>query len=301
MTATITPSDVLREHARKGTWTGSWLAAYASDEPIAAGMVKTRAGAACAACGHRFLPGELGHENLTQGSTTFNDAYSMCGRAADPICSACVATWNRRFLLDLSKCIVTTEGVWGIASNDDRAWFLRNPPKPPFVMVCGLAKQQHLYWRTPVCWSAELITLRVGTHVGTVRRQLVLDALPLGVQVLDKARAQAERRAAQSAAAGGSVKPRKASPRTSTPARAAAGAVPHVFVRLDRELLSTSHLTLKASVRDYLASDEATAAERQLCELNPLEGWALAALANPKSPRSEPPPPLATPRAPRII
>lgn len=299
MTAAITPSDVLREHDRSGTWTGSWLAAYASGEPIVAGMVKTREGAACAACGHRFLPGERGHENLTQGSTTFNDAYSMCGKAADPICSACAAIWNRRFLLDLSKCIVTTEGVWAIASNDDRAWFLRNPPKPPFVMVCGLAKQQHLYWRTPVCWSTELITLRVGTHVGTVRRQLVLDALPLGVQVLEKARAFAERRAAQDAKAGGSVKQRRAS--KSTPARAATGAIPHVFVRLDRELLSTSHLTLKASVRDYLASDEATTAERQLGELNPIEGWALAALVNPKRSRSEPPVPLATPRQPRII
>lgn len=272
MSDILSGRQVMAKIRSDGAWTGSWLAAYASGASIPEGIVRTRPGMHCAACGHAFYEGELGHANPVSDSVTFNNGTSLLGRSSDPFCSACIATWGKQYLLNLSKCVVSEQGVFNFASNENLSWFLLNPPQPPFVMVFSLAKQQHTYWRTPVARSQEVFPIRVGSHVATIRRSLLAQAHQLGLQALADASAWAAERA-QAGAQAGTRKRRGLAPRGHGPSK-------HPYARLDRELIASEHGALKSDVQKYLASGQSPRHYNILAELNELELWALAAVAN---------------------
>lgn len=262
--------------------TGAWLAAVGSGETITEGHLDTVPGSCCPLCGHAFRPGEKGHTNPSNGSVTFNDAPSMKGGCTDPVCDACIIIWGKRFLLNLSKTIATLQGMWSVASNNDRAHFLLNPPEPPFVFVVGLAKQQHLFWRTPVATSRDVFPIRVGPHAGFVRRKTIESAWRLTPDLLQLvADYETDGPAKRTAPA--------------KPSKAASTAQPHPFIRLDRDLVHPQHGILKPNVRSFLSSPGAPPQMRVFDQLTALECWGLAAIYNASAISDTQPPPIATP------
>jgi CRISPR type IV-associated protein Csf1 len=274
----ISPSEVMQQVLASRAITGSWVAALAVRAALKPGDIETRAGQACPACGHVFLAGEGGHDNVTRGSVTFNDAYSMRGPPTDPICSACATVFSSSFLPAYPAGVACADGFFPFSSNAHRSWFLLNPPDGPFVMASRLAKQQHLFWRTPVALSRDIYPIRVGTHVGIIRRQLLQRVSEMSADVL-----------AAAAAFDAESAPRSKRGRAPTP-----GAISsvHPYTRLDRDMESWRHGELKASVARYLASGKAPRDAHQLGELNALELWALSNIANtkPKDVLTERPP-----------
>jgi CRISPR type IV-associated protein Csf1 len=277
---TIEPMELFRQ----GRLTGSWLAVHAAgDTPaVKPGTVPTDPEVPCPMCGYRFAGGECGHPNPTLHSQTFNDAPSMLGSAYSPICGACNLMSQKKYMQALGKAVAARGGLWSLASNESRAWWLLNPPTPPFVMVVANATQQHLYWRTPVATSQDVFPVRIGTHVGLVRRRALAQAKELTqsmLQLMASASGDPARRA------------RKRPP--------AASRARHPFVSLDREMLDRQHGRLKAEALALLADSATPSAFRIFAELNPIECWALAAVANQKKPLSCAPAPIAVPARPR--
>ena len=69
----------------------------------------------------------------------------------------------------LSFAVLTEDGVFQIAKDVHKAWLFLTPPEPPFIAVLSSATMQHLVWRTPVTLSKELIYLRRGGDLFTIR------------------------------------------------------------------------------------------------------------------------------------
>ena len=111
---------------------------------------------------------------------TFSDAFNNKLDVRAPngryLCGHCMALWHKDFLQRYSKTYATRDGVYKFASNDDVMAFLSNPPAPPFVVFASTTQQQHLVWRTPVNYSREVIRLRLGDQVLTIRRKVLEQA-----------------------------------------------------------------------------------------------------------------------------
>jgi CRISPR type IV-associated protein Csf1 len=203
----------------------------------------------------------------------------MRGSARSPICAACNTVLGKQYMGKLSRCVASLEGLWSIASNDDRSWWLLNPPQPPFVMVVNTsAQQQHLYWRTPVASSRDAFPVRVGTHLGFIRRKVLARALELSPTML---RLMEER-------ASGNARRARAAKRVSAS---------HPFERLCRLFVHPRHGLLKAGAVEVLSSAGTPPEVRIFAQLNATECWALGALCNQKKPLLSMPVPIATPRS----
>lgn len=264
----ITPNQVLQQLLGTSRITGSWVAAHACRVKLKPGTVDTQPGDACSACGHHFLPGERGHNNPAHGSLTFNDAYSLAGDASKPICSACETVMQGTFVAAYRNGVACADGIYAFSKNVDRTWFLLNPPEPPFIMAADMANSQHLFWRTPVGLSREVFPVRVGTHVGMIRRAVLQRAHEIGAEALRAAQQHAQQD--------------DAAKKRGRPKKEGAIASMHPFVRLDRDLQASKHGELKADVMSFIASGLAPREMNLLAELNAVELWALANVANTK-------------------
>jgi CRISPR type IV-associated protein Csf1 len=121
--------------------------------------------AQCAMCGGHLLPGEL-FVPITQDTfgESFNNKLDVKVDSA-VICGDCDVLWVKEFLQNYSKSYASVDGVFKFASNEDVQAFLLTPPKPPFVAIFSTRQQQHMIWRTPVSYSAEVAFVRVDDEV----------------------------------------------------------------------------------------------------------------------------------------
>ena len=76
-----------------------------------------------------------------------------------------------------SKSYATPEGVFKLASNEDIQAFILKPPKPPFVAVYNTRQQQHMIWRTPLCLSDTVLTMRLDDEILHIDRAKVIRAV----------------------------------------------------------------------------------------------------------------------------
>ncbi|MBL8511959.1 MAG: hypothetical protein JNM52_09970 [Betaproteobacteria bacterium] len=190
-------------------------------------------------------------------------------------CGWCEATRDQSVMRELQRSVITSHGVYSIATDDARAWFLLTPPPPPFVAVLQTRSPTatfHLHWKTPVTLDQDLLQVRVDDRLLVIRRQVLMKALNDCQTVADEM--QARRQVA---------KRREA--------------LHHPYLSLDRNLTGTSHGVLHpeavalADAKD--CSVGVIAALNRLSTLLPGELWALATLAkaNPPIPTR---PPLIT-------
>lgn len=279
----MTSSQVVDHMGATGQWTGSWLAANAVLAAIPDGPLQATHGSVCPMCAHRFLPGETAHPNPVLGSQKFNDGAALCGGEADPICAACASTQGKMFIMNVAKSVVTPDGIWKFASNEDISWWLLNPPETPFAMVYSLAKQQHVFWRAPIGRNRNVFPIRVGQNVGMIRRSWLTDAAECIEGLMAAALTYEKEQQAALSKNGAKVKKTKSLVTVKS----------HPFIRLDRDLLSSWHGSVKPVVAKYLSSGQAPREAALLMGLNMLELWGLAAIVNNKAAaRASAPPPL---------
>ena len=97
-----------------------------------------------------------------QAGVTFRDQYDIVDRQSSYVAQHTAAILERPYMQKYSKSVISPDGWFKFATTHDVAWFLLNPPTPPFVMIFGIAKMEHLLWRTPLSLSRELFFVRLG-------------------------------------------------------------------------------------------------------------------------------------------
>jgi len=124
----------------------------------------------CAMCGHDF---ESDGHRYKPGPKFNNHADTYPSKV---MCSHCkTVTTGSDFILQNKCAVYSADGVISLNKDIDLAAFVYHPPKPPFLAVYGVIKQQHLVWRTPVSQSERLFNFRIGDHLYPVDRECVLE------------------------------------------------------------------------------------------------------------------------------
>lgn len=131
----------------------------------------------CVMCSAKLELGDLINAiDKTTFGESFNNKLDM-HEPGDVLCGDCAALWARDFLMKYSKSYATTEGVFKLASNEDIQAFILTPPAPPFVAVYNTRQQQHMIWRTPLCLSNAMLTLRLDDEILHIDRVKVIRAV----------------------------------------------------------------------------------------------------------------------------
>lgn len=117
--------------------------------------------AICALCGGAILKGEPVKPTSTLGES-FNNKMDAAVQSSRLICGACNYVSDRVWMERLSKCLVTEQGIFKLASNAAQAHFILNPPKPPFLAYLSTGKMQHVIWRAALTHTTDRINLRLG-------------------------------------------------------------------------------------------------------------------------------------------
>lgn len=146
-------------------------------DPVRAPHVAPAA-AECAMCGAPVGAGDrclLTDKDTFAGS--FNNRLDLAFPSSPLVCADCATLWQKDFLQRFSKTVANRHGVYKLASNEDHAQFVLDPPEPPFVAILSTTQQQHLIWRTPVTLSKQLLFVRLGDEILAIRPQHVRQAL----------------------------------------------------------------------------------------------------------------------------
>lgn len=230
-------------------------------QPVGADRVETDTH--CTMCAAPLPAGTMANKVVP---ATFGDAFNnkldLRALSGTHVCGACQALWSKDWLQKYSKSYACAEGVFKLASNEDQAAFLLNPPEPPFVAILSTRQQQHMIWRTPVSMSQALFYVRMDGDILTIRRQHLMDALQAWKHTVDlMANTLPE----------GRKRPLKGPP-----------------AWIDRQLESSTTGMLREDVEDLLRQVGDTWAIDQLNSLSVGEWWALN-IVNRFDPMAPPP------------
>lgn len=130
----------------------------------------------CSHCGIVIAEGEP-YSPLKAGAF-FSDTRDLAeGNAL--VCWRCVHLRSKVLMNGLSFTVTTKDNIYPIAKDVHKAWLLLAPPEPPFVAVHSSSTMQHLAWRTPVTLSKDLIYLRYGPALYTIRPALLNRAMQI--------------------------------------------------------------------------------------------------------------------------
>lgn len=96
------------------------------------------------------------------------------------ICWRCVALKKQALLFGLQNAVVTADGVFPVAKDVNKAWLFTMPPEGPMLITfSSIAMAQHLSWRTPITLSNQLLRVRFGHRLFTVRPSAINRALAI--------------------------------------------------------------------------------------------------------------------------
>lgn len=129
----------------------------------------------CCMCGIDIHPGET--VVAFSPDAGFTDLTSLSDPSSASICGPCLGVWNADFTQTYAKSVICREGMFPAAKNDHIAYWLLNPPTPPFLFFISDQQRQHLVWRTPVNYSQEVFQIRFGSKLLTIRRKKLLAAV----------------------------------------------------------------------------------------------------------------------------
>ena len=153
---------------------------WASDLALAAlkatpiGLPHSGEPTACSHCGKPIHAGDLcSPVSVGQFFSDTRDLAEFSGIA----CGGCLVLRTKKAMNGLSYAVLTPDGIYPIAKFAHKAWLFLEPPEPPFIAVHTSATMQHLVWRTPVTLSKELIYLRRGADLFTLRPALIKRAV----------------------------------------------------------------------------------------------------------------------------
>lgn len=134
---------------------------------------------ACMACGTAIPAGDAvvewapSHSTFTDWQYLVRDGYRG---SSGCVCRDCAPLLKNRVMQRTQKCVISRDDAWSLAKDANRAWFLRTPPKPPFVAVISDAMKQHLLWRAAVTIDSDLIFVQLGRSTLRIDRPRLFEA-----------------------------------------------------------------------------------------------------------------------------
>lgn len=226
----------------------------------------------CAACGTAILPGQPAVP-WKQGKGTFTDWTRLARQIGglvhrQHVCAHCAPLLGNQGLEATKASVISREGAWSLLTDAQRIWFLRSPPKPPFVATIALAQKQHVIWDARVTLDTRCIAVQCGARSLSIDHDLLLQAEAWCIEAADLARGAGCKLAAR-----------------------------HPFASLDRALKNPSHGVMRPEVVRVskgiprLATLLTLLAER----IGPGELWALAHLVKAAQPDPDRSPIVLTP------
>ena len=134
--------------------------------------------ALCMFCGKKIAAGE--HSAPFLPSKNFMDAAALTHRSQPgTLCGDCAALGTKTVMMLTQNCLITSEGVFSLASSGAKTHFLLHPPAPPLAVCFSHTTLQHLIWRTPISGSHDLIYLRISSRLFRMNLPRVRRALDL--------------------------------------------------------------------------------------------------------------------------
>ncbi len=131
--------------------------------------------AGCMFCGRWMIAGEIAEPFCP--SKNFMDDASLVHRALPgTLCGDCVALSTKSVMMSTQNCVISTEGIFSLASSAAKKHLLLHPPPPPFALCFSDTTLQHLIWRTPLSLSHEAIYLRISSRLLRMNHRRVLAA-----------------------------------------------------------------------------------------------------------------------------
>ena len=240
----------------------------AADAPLAPALTS------CAVCGRVINKGDVCHPKVF--SDAFMDDAWLISRSK-AYCHYCASTISASFSLKSKNClVVSAEGAYPISKDPERAWFLLNPPKPPFVMTASKdVNFQHVLWKTPLTETLDNIYVGWPTRIMTINHSRLLAA----VEACRVVAAELTRIATEG-------QPGKKAK------KAKDFAYSHPYIFLDRDLSDGRHGQLMTSALELRSNPVMKTHIDLLQNLSLGETWALATLVKRKTEIPECPPPL---------
>lgn len=130
----------------------------------------------CTMCGVEMLVGD--NAAAWAPTDSFTNYTHLHAPLSNHVCPDCAGAWRIEFTQSWANgALFNEDGVHKVNSADTMAHALLHPVKAPFLWVRGDQKQQHLVWRTPVTLDPNLLRVRLGEKVATIRRLVVIGAL----------------------------------------------------------------------------------------------------------------------------
>jgi len=129
----------------------------------------------CVWCGRRIKEGEPVTHWFDNGTFMDWPSLSISTTVGDYICCDCSPLWGRVAMQKVTKAVICNEGVYPVKTLAERAYFLLEPPEPPFLFaVSDTTNQQHIWWRTPVNHDRDNFAVQVGLRTHWIRRRRLL-------------------------------------------------------------------------------------------------------------------------------
>lgn len=125
----------------------------------------------CALEGRMIYPGDQ--------AAPFDPSANFMSDAQLGVRSPVVSGWVKPLLKlnvmsKVQRAVVTRDAVYPAAKREHRAWFLLNPPNPPFAWVVSDSKMQHLIWRAPLNWRIAQYRVQFGARLLLIRHERLM-------------------------------------------------------------------------------------------------------------------------------
>lgn len=151
-------------------------------DPADVGGTVLEADSACERCGQALVAGTVGVRS--RYSNSFTNDFDLAARTG-VACQACIRVCDNEILSGFAVfgsfrsvgTVFTTDGFYTVSTDAARAQLILEPPPPPFLVTIAASRKQHLIWRTPVSLSRDFFYVRLGNHLLSVRRPMLLRAL----------------------------------------------------------------------------------------------------------------------------
>lgn len=137
----------------------------------------------CAFCGTAIHEGEL-HSRLEAKDTFVDDTYLAVRSGV--ICGACSFFSKSDHMNLTAGALFTKNGAFELKTADTIAYFIRNPPEPPFVATIPDSKKQHLLWKASVSFSKSAFFIQFGNHTWRIRHDRLLEAEKILQQIAER-------------------------------------------------------------------------------------------------------------------
>ena len=233
-----------------------------------------RADTQCMFCGRLIKENEACVKKTIARGSFMDDAWFAARSGVACVFCETMTSSSVTKALGSANCLVyTRDGVFPIAKDSARTWFLLTPPEPPFVVTASATINfQHVVWKGQTTYDHNMIFIAWPTRIMTIRHNTLMQAVEV-CRELSVLVPNAKEAANTEALA---TKGKKSKPKQAKP-------ISHPYIVLDRELNDINHGAFRPDISALAGRDPAIAERLEfLKQLTLGETWALATLVKAK-------------------